>query len=889
MRKLFTVLLLIVSCLTPYIIYAENETDAEPEYSALEQEIFGLLDALGIYTKDDEKIDEPIMRGEFTEYALKLIGMTQIEINQSDAPLRFPDVVNSSYRAAVSYAADKGYVAGYSDGYFYPDNYITLNEAARVINNILGYNVSEQYSLSNNELLKNIGYTDGNKVSRRMMAKLFYNALNSKVITMDITDSVNYNYGETALYKFFKTECIKGIVDTNEITSLDNIDGCYDGCIKINGIIYNDPSNITRDFLGYSIKAYCRENDDEDDIIFAVEDNNNVLTVKAEDILPNTTDKSFVYDIGGREKKFDISPVISVIYNNTCAIRYDEDLLKPKNGEVIFIDNNRDSKYDVVKIFEYYDYYVSGTDVEKGIIYDAYGKNPVLTEDKKLEIVKNSKKASLEDIYAGNVVSVYSSDKYVKIDISTLEISGTVKSLSADSESQTIMIIGSTQYYVSLDYLTAASAGKASIIRVGESGKFYLNSFGKVVAYVRQSGGDEYGFLLRIYSENDDDTYNVVIIGSDGIKKVYALAEKTKIYIGNNMTRLDKLNHEVLLSTAEKQLVKFISDKDKITSLFISDGYIFEDYVSDNTKQLSMNANISKGSFHKESGTINGEWMCGSQTIIFSVPRDSTTGEINTDKIKVYDYQDIINYNYDMEIYDSGKNKIPAAVVMYNGNIRNDANVYNDYKNFNVVVKEYITYNEEKNVSETVVECYKQGKLVTYTSEDEDVFKNFEKGDIAQIAILDNEVVATRVFFKNKDIDLDNYKDKRITYRNTFQKRNVWNFGYSTNDDIYTSKSSESMLVHAKVLDYSSEYVSVQYPSDAMDTAITGYKETTVLTYPIKSWTKIYKVKNGKDITVESAGINDLRASMVYGSYSGSEVVMNVRASRIDEIFIFEN
>lgn len=890
MKKLISVLLAAACFLCQLPIIAE-ETDGlnqEIVYTEKEQEAFGILEVLGIFQKDDETVNNYVTRGEFTEYALRFGGISSTEISQSESPLRFPDVVNSDYRAAVSLAADRGLAAGYSDGYFYPDNYITLDEAANIIGNVLGYGLGNG-KISTHEITLGVTAGENGAITYRAMAKLLYNALDCQTLSTDFSEKGSYGFGKTALKSFFNAESATGVVTANDTTSLTEKAGCNDNYIVMDGVSYYDPNGLAWEMLGYRAKLYYRENEADDfEIIYALKSRNTVLTVDADDISDETTITDFCYEVDEREKHFSISPTIRVIENYTLAVPHTDAMFKPADGEVIFIDNNNDGTYEVALSNSYKDYFVSGTDTVNGVIYDKYGKDNIETEDKKTVIEKDGKKLDISAITVGSIASVYASDNYVRIEISTKTVSGQPSSVKSEGNKRYVTVSGE-KYISSGSYETAVTGKRANDVKMGSAGTFYINFEGKLAAFVGSESGVNYGFLTRSYASEDiDDEVWVKLIDSSGQLQTYMLYEKARVYVGKTEYRLDKVGGAFVVGELTKdQLVKYDVNKSIVKKIYISDGYEVADFTTDTDNVLNMTKSVTSGYYNSNATCADNEWYCGEGTIIFGIPRDSG-GSVIYEDIKVYEPTKITSDSYAMKLYDSNEKKMPKAMVIYNANRNSNNKLYYDYKNFFVVKNKYETINEDYETV-SVLEGYYLGSPVTYTTTDTTLFADFEKGDIGQVALCDKEVCAARVFYKNKDIAADSWSDKKITYKNTFHKRDVYNYGFSENDSIYTNKSSECMFVHAKVLEANSNYVTVQYSSDSLDTAMTPNKGFTVLTYPIKSWTKVYKVsQNRSEISVASSTVNEARWSSGFGSLNGSRVILNVRAQRIDEMFIME-
>lgn len=100
------------------------------------------------YPDDTFHPNESVTRGQFLTFAGRMMG---IDVEQYGGT-SFPDVSETAYYAPyVQWAADSGIVDGYPDGSFGPDKMITREQVAKILVNMLesaGYDTTGEYSLS---------------------------------------------------------------------------------------------------------------------------------------------------------------------------------------------------------------------------------------------------------------------------------------------------------------------------------------------------------------------------------------------------------------------------------------------------------------------------------------------------------------------------------------------------------------------------------------------------------------------------------------------------------------------------------------------------------------------------------------------------------------------
>lgn len=87
------------------------------------------------YGYDTFRPNNPIRRNEFVQILARFFDTEGEDIPAAS----FPDVDQNSWDApAINYAAAKGWITGFPDGTFRPENYITRAEAITVVNKVLG-------------------------------------------------------------------------------------------------------------------------------------------------------------------------------------------------------------------------------------------------------------------------------------------------------------------------------------------------------------------------------------------------------------------------------------------------------------------------------------------------------------------------------------------------------------------------------------------------------------------------------------------------------------------------------------------------------------------------------------------------------------------------------
>jgi hypothetical protein len=155
MKKLLSLTVLAALLVTPFsTAYAKDFTDLgadNPNYLAIQY-----LAAIGTiqgYSDDTFRPDQTVNRAELLKLLVSGQGIEPDEVEFKDC---FSDVLDDWYAKYVCYASDQGWVEGYSDGTFRPDQTVNKVEALKMVIESLGFdylvfNESPQLPFSDTE------------------------------------------------------------------------------------------------------------------------------------------------------------------------------------------------------------------------------------------------------------------------------------------------------------------------------------------------------------------------------------------------------------------------------------------------------------------------------------------------------------------------------------------------------------------------------------------------------------------------------------------------------------------------------------------------------------------------------------------------------------------
>ena len=167
-------------------------------------------------------VEKTITRAEFSKIAVSLAGLQSVANGMEGIPSGYPDVVTDHWASGwINVATSQGFMKGYTDGSFGPENQITMAEVITVLMRLLGYNdnlpgtwpgnyVSQA---ANMNILDDVTFLANQAATRGQVSIMASEVLNSKVVVYKASDNVfetkadpnNLDQGITLLEQSFKS------------------------------------------------------------------------------------------------------------------------------------------------------------------------------------------------------------------------------------------------------------------------------------------------------------------------------------------------------------------------------------------------------------------------------------------------------------------------------------------------------------------------------------------------------------------------------------------------------------------------------------------------------------------------------------------------------------
>jgi len=539
LKRLFVFAVVAVMAVMALSLVTVGARTVEGNGCSLTEGELGLLKKLEIVT-DTADLNRGFTRAEL---AVAMAKFMNIEGNTEYTASPFADVpMDSDYFKYVCALVDAGIFNGDGDGLFRPDDTVQFTELCKVITIPLGYkNIGEMTSYLNAARIAGIlDKVDQNAyVTAGTAYKMIYEALHAGMFEPYVFgDVIEYkvNTDETALKRFHNLAEAEGIVDGIYGTTLTTPDDSIElDEVRIDGKTYKYSN--AKEFFGYSVCFYVKADDKslkpQIQYIYADDSDNKTLVVDADDIVSKKGTEFRYYNENNKEVKIEVGPYAYVIYNGIAnALCSDEDFA-PKAGNVTFIDNNADRKYDVVKIKSYDYAIIKNVDVTNRIIYAKYPDGIILGKEADREVEFDFKidgfDAHFMSLTPGTVIASQKSNNlygkiYNKINVIDGPVSGKIAKLDGDS------ITIDKETYTLAENCVTDEADKGALA-VGQAVTVYQHD-GRIVAALHQSSdGFEIGFL--VYAGVTPEPFNkkvrFQVVCSDRKMKDFVGAENLKI------------------------------------------------------------------------------------------------------------------------------------------------------------------------------------------------------------------------------------------------------------------------------------------------------------------------------------------------------------------------
>jgi len=377
------------------------------------------LGIMGLYDDGTFRADNTVTRAEFANILLNVLRIEPY----GDGNVVFTDVTGKHpYFNAVNTGYALGLYIGTDNHEFAPDRAITYGEAMKMVVNLIGCEAFAQqnggypigYMTVANE--RDISISDSfsfdTLLNRGLAAQLVYNAMNAPYLKLSGKFNSESVYESDAnrtimrdIYKVYKT---RGVMEANADVTLSDITAGRNNVV-VAGKVYEITDAQFGENVGYDVDLfYYAENNEV--VYLEKTDKNYCLTVAAKNIVDATLGSSvvFKYYDDNRIVTENLLSGLDVIKNNkrlgsTEAIS----ALNAKNGYVTFVDNNRDSVFDLAIVDSFDTVVIDQISYGSLKITDLLTKKEYVMQDNSYNIYRDGKKIGIYSLKSGDVIDIY--------------------------------------------------------------------------------------------------------------------------------------------------------------------------------------------------------------------------------------------------------------------------------------------------------------------------------------------------------------------------------------------------------------------------------------------------------------------------------------------------
>lgn len=466
----------------------------------------------------------------------------------------------------------------------YPTGYLLAAQQQNVLKGVIGAAEGQEATRGQ------VAQMTYNAIDTPLMDRYVYGNGQGQYV---VWDGESWSPRKTLMNQYLGIQKARGVVVENNVTALDGtvsintatpakvtirVEDNYLGSNDTSATDYVIGDDVplyvgdtdASDYLGYDVVVYAKDNRNDDDTLLSITEatGRNVIESFTLDQYDSIDSEHIFYmknDTDRSPSRINIEADASVIFNGLYFGKGYTDLEKLFNnskitadsiysGEVVTLDNDNENGADVICV-----------DVASGAVVDELSQRgllsfketpPYITADGAtsritninfnssdsnvmIKITKDGKDFDYTQLKTWDVLSIVArtdSDEYYEIEVLGEE-SAVVGSISRSVVSDT----SSTGYAYTIEgveYDVAENAQNASSLKAGTYGTFYVDKYGKIVAFQKTAGangvttGDNYGYVLNASVQEDGFNSNVPqlqILYKDGTIGVWDFSSNVTI------------------------------------------------------------------------------------------------------------------------------------------------------------------------------------------------------------------------------------------------------------------------------------------------------------------------------------------------------------------------
>ncbi len=692
MKKIFSILIIsaMLISLIPSVYAAEDVPAMVSEFSEV-----AFLKEVGIVSGNFDS-SVIITRAEMAKIVVETF-YPGTDFGANDGNPAFNDVTTTHpYYAYIKACKDLKIVNGDGANMFNPDKTVTATEMITVIINALGYTIiadayggwpAGYYTLANGTgISKNVNLGE-TQITNGIAARLIYNALFADTVDITAISDEGIDIAITGKKNFLADRL--NIYEYDAVVVDNGYSSIYGASVEDGERVvfeeYSSKTLITAftnghnidDYLGMRVKAFIRNNSESgryELVYISLHKRTQTVNLEAEKII-NCNSSYIEYEEdenASNTRKYNFESVApKIIYNGAVMVSVSLADIMAEEGIVRLIDNDDNSRYDIIDItsFNYYNGNYKSTSrnivvdkivTEEGEEYISSLFNPQMSlridgDSAVYKFKMSGEIDSLSEIAVNDVVSVAECpEKMGNKTLYYLVVSRNVVSGTVDSKSDNEIYFADGSVYELSDSITDIKPSYITLIEYNDC-KLYLNAVGKVV--YTAGGVKAKNFAYLIYAVEDaapTDTVSVKLFTAEGNMEILELNPSVKIdgkvcttssekkqTLFARSDAVGKLDGDDVKSRPvlyKKNSKGLVYEIDTDTPNYDCDGEIDQSHLNQTsipytTTDLAdpdtLNAAWRNPAYERLSGTyrsMNGKYFLTMDTVIIAVPEIDTYG-----------------------------------------------------------------------------------------------------------------------------------------------------------------------------------------------------------------------------------------------------------------------
>ncbi|MBE7025373.1 MAG: S-layer homology domain-containing protein [Ruminococcaceae bacterium] len=496
--------------------------------AAAEDDALLLLDSLGIFEGYEDgtyRLENNLTRAEFTKVAV-CASENRKAVSGALAVSPYADVPHTLWSAPyIHLAAQKGYVTGYLDSTFRPDDYITYAEATAVFLRLLGYQNSDfgaAWPRGHMEIAENLGLCDG--------ISLDYNAPITRGDTVTILNNLLDQNIKGQTKQYLTALGFSSIEDTVIIATADEDAAVPRGKVSTSAGTYKKNAAFSADWIGCTGELYLENGDTV--VAFVPK----AQASKSYAVYSVLSDGIIAYKNGAMEK-VKLADGLPLYKDNKAAGALSKATLQM--GDILRVVYDADGDVDHVILD------TGGVEGPFTVLGDAWSSQFPINAS--TAIMRDGQRVSFDDIEAYDIL--YYSEALNMVLAYSDKITGVYKSASPSKDTPSSVNVSGTSY---------AIEGLSAFHKLATGGTF------------------SYGDTVTLLLGREGDVADVLTAGSFNAVAGFVTATGTKLYESNLGEAYS--GYTLTLVDAAGSTYEFEADKDydaflnRIVTLSFSDG-----------------------------------------------------------------------------------------------------------------------------------------------------------------------------------------------------------------------------------------------------------------------------------------------------------------------------